>query len=131
MAKYVWVCLNMPEYARACLIYLNGVCFTHSFLHLFYKPFFTWTHSYLFKRLQETKGYNLNLVFSLAPGSISFAFCFRLTIFTRKIWICYCLLEPRGRVGCWRLWILTYPWSVLIFHSQNLQRNHVKVMPYL
>ena len=29
-----------------------------------------------------------NLVFSIAAGSISFVFCFRINIFIRKIYIC-------------------------------------------
>ena len=47
----------------------------------------------LFERLQETRGYNLkeheavfqHLIISIAAGSILFAFCFRLNIFTSKI----------------------------------------------
>ena len=88
MSEYAWICLNMPEW----LLVLH---FSISLL-VFAIP---WKRGYLFERLQETRetrGYSLkkqetvflkkqNLIFSLAAGSISFVFCFRLNIFTSKI----------------------------------------------
>ena len=62
----------MPGYVLICL---NGVCFTFPlWLHYI-------TGGYLFERVQETRGYNLNehdasflkrqiLIFSIAHGSI-------------------------------------------------------------
>ena len=57
MSGYVWICLNMLKYAWIYLNLLNGFCFT--FTHLFYNTLSTWTRSYLFERLQETRGYSL------------------------------------------------------------------------
>ena len=80
----------MPEYAEMTFV------LHFPFPHLFYNPFSTWTGGYLFKCLHGTRGYSLkdyedvflkrqNLIFSIAAGSISSAFCFRLNIFVCKI----------------------------------------------
>ena len=87
MPEYAWICLDLPEWL---LLYISP------FPHLFYNLFSTWALGYLFKRLQETRGYSLkdheavflkrrNLIFSIAAGSISFVFCFRLNISSSKI----------------------------------------------
>ena len=93
MSGYVWICLNIPQYAWICLNLPEWFLFYMSlFPHFFYNCFSTWTHRYLFEPLQEIRGYSLKEleatgrnIFSIAAGSISFFFCFRLNIFTRKI----------------------------------------------
>ena len=47
MSEYVWICLNLPEWL---LFYIPP------FHDLFYNPFSTGTHGYLFELLQEIKG---------------------------------------------------------------------------
>ena len=93
MFVYVWICLNKPQLPEWLLFYISP------FLYLFYNPFFTWTHGYLFERLQESKqtgGYSLKeqetcflketkFNFSIAAESVLFVFCFRLNTFTSKI----------------------------------------------
>ena len=75
---YVWICLNICEYAY---IYLNDSFNISLFPYLVYNLFSTWTRDYVFKILQETRGYNLkeheavflkrqNLIFSIAAGDI-------------------------------------------------------------
>ena len=92
MPYSVWICLNMPEYAGIC-VNMPGSTWMTLALHF---PISPWTLGYLFKRLQETRGYSRreheavflkkrNLIFSIAAGSISFVFCFRLNISSSKI----------------------------------------------
>ena len=102
MPDNVWICLgNMPEYVRICVNMPKyaWMAFGFTFLHFLIGFAIPWKRGYLFERLQETRetrGYSLkkqetpflkkqNLIFSLAAGSISFVFCFRLNIFTNKI----------------------------------------------
>ena len=54
MPDYIWIFLNLPEYAGICMN-MPKFAFCFTFPHLFYYPFST----YLFERLQETKGYSL------------------------------------------------------------------------
>ena len=88
MPEYPWLCLGMSEYAGMTFVLHFPICFTN--------PFSTWTRGYLFKCLYDTRGYSLkdyedvflkkqNLIFPIAAGNISSAFCFRLNIFTCKI----------------------------------------------
>ena len=97
MPDYAWVYLNMPEYAGICVNMPEWLVFYISqFPHFLNNPFFTRTRDYLFERLQKTRGNSLKeheavflnrqyLIFSMAAGSVSFVFCFRLNIFTSKI----------------------------------------------
>ena len=95
MPDNVWICLgNMPEYVRICVNIPKYAWMAFGFTFLHFPIGFTipWKRGYLFERLQETRettGYSLkehetvflkkqNLTFSLAAGSISFVFCFRL-----------------------------------------------------
>ena len=55
-----------------------------------------------------------NFVFSIAAGSISFVFCFRLNIFTGKISFC-CTFRGQGVGGGSGPLILIYPSSVFFF----------------
>ena len=103
ISEYAWICLiivNVPEYAGKCMNIPKSVWIA------FFSPFptspFVWqslstsTRGYLFERLQETRSYSRkehetvflkrqNLIFSIAPESISFVFYFRLNIFTSNI----------------------------------------------
>ena len=102
--EYVWICLIMPGYVWTCWN-MHWIClnlpewllfYISPFPHLFYNPFSTWTRGYLLEHLEETRGYSLkkheavflkkkNLIFSLAAGSNSFVFCFKLNSFASKI----------------------------------------------
>ena len=117
MSDDIWICLNMPEYAWVCLNLSEWLLFYISPFHdLFNNPFSIWTRGYLFECIQEARGYSLekheavclktqNLIFSIAAGSISFVFCFRINILTSKIQICCYLSGPRGRgVGDCESW---------------------------
>ena len=99
MPDYDWICLNMLEIAGICVNMPKSAWMAFvlhfSIPHLFYNLFSSGISGYLFERLKETKGYKLkeneavflkrqNLTFYIAAGSISFVFCFRLSIFTRK-----------------------------------------------
>ena len=91
-SKYAWI---IPEYALICLIvswyvwiFLNMPQYPWIRLNLLY-VFSNWTHGYLFERLQETRGYSLEVIvcfleetkFDFFYSSISFVFfCFRLNI---------------------------------------------------
>ena len=99
-----WICLNMPDYVSICLNISE------------YAELRVNEHGAIFLKRQK-------LIFSVADGSISFVFCFRLNIFTSKIWICCYLSGLTGRKWCWGSWILIYPSSVLFFLSQNWYRN--------
>ena len=120
MPDYSWKYLNILEYDGKCMNVPKSVwmAFLLHFAHFticFAIPFSTWTRGYLFEPIQETRDDSLkedkavflkrkNLIFSIATGSISFDFCFRLNIFSSKFWICCYLSGPRsGRfwvVGC-------------------------------
>ena len=80
LSEYVWIYLNIPEYAWRCLngnlTYFNGV-------------FSLREHKTVFLKRQTS-------IFSVVAGSIAFVFCFRLKAFTCKISIFCCLLGPRG-----------------------------------
>ena len=87
MREYAWICLDLSEWL---LFYISP------FPHLFHNLLSTWTLSYLFEYLQQTRGYSLKehkaaflkrekLIFSIAAVSISFAFRFSLNIFLSKI----------------------------------------------
>ena len=103
ISGYVSICLNMPEYAWIWLNLSEWLLFYISpFPRLFYNPFSTSTHGYLFEHLQRTIFCETvflkmqNFVFSVAGGSIS------------ESW--YTLL-------------------VFCFFIQNLSRNHLKSYP--
>ena len=140
MSEYSRICWNMSEYAS---IYVNmpksawmafvlhfpcGYIILHvvTYLKVYMRlTVIVWRTRGCF--LEETK-FNF---FCSSWRYYSFVFGFRLNIFTSKIWI-YCYLSrTRGGEGGWVPWILKYPSSVLFFLSQNLWRNHVKVIPYL
>ena len=89
ISEHAWICLNIPKYAWMCL---NVPEWLLLFPHC--NPLSTWTGGYLFQYLSECKSYSLkdyqavfvkrqNLLFSVIAGSIWFAFCFKLNIFTR------------------------------------------------
>ena len=92
---YVWICLNMRE--RICVNMPKSpwMAFVlHFAIFPFVLQFFFYLNTW---RLQETRGYSLkeheavflkrqNLYFfSIATGSISFVFHFKLNIFTSKV----------------------------------------------
>ena len=100
MLDYLLICLNVPEYAGKCMNIPKSVWI--AFVSPFPTSPFVWqslstsTRGYLFERLQETRSYSRkeheavflkrqNLIFSIAPESISFVFYFRLNIFTSNI----------------------------------------------
>ena len=123
-SDYVWICLNMPEYTGRCVKMPKSAWMT--FVLYFPCGYITLhTRSYVLKEHEVVFLKRQYVIFSMAAGSILFAFCFRPNIFTSKIWICCYLLS--GEWG-WP-WILICPSSVLFFLSQNLQRNHVKFIP--
>ena len=105
--EYAWI---IPEFVLICLIMSRYVWIYLNMLN------YANEHGAIFLKRQK-------LIFSVADGSISFVFCFRLNIFTSKIWICCYLSGLTGRKWCWGSWILIYPSSVLFFLSQNWYRN--------
>ena len=113
------------------VLYLHDIPCGYITLHVF-------TYLKVYVRLEVIVWRNIRLfswrgkiwLFYIAVG-YSFVFCFRLNVFTSKIWICCYLSRTRRGERGWVPWILKYPSSVLFFLSQNLWRNHVKVIPYL
>ena len=91
MPDYVWICLNEPEYAWICLNLPEWFLFYISpFPYLFYNSFSTWTHGYLFERLQETRRNTrlfswIDKIWFFLKQLEPFVFCFRLNIFISKI----------------------------------------------
>ena len=93
MPDYVWISLEMPEYAGTCVNMPKSAWMTfvlHSPIYPFcFSTLFYLNTCYLFERLQETTGYSLkeheavfwkrqHLIFCIAAGSITFIFCIRL-----------------------------------------------------
>ena len=133
ISDYVWISLNIPEYTWIGVNLPEWLSFT--FLHFpigFPIPCLL-EHVITCLNTKETRGYSLkecetvflkreNSIFYIATGSIWFAFCFTPNIFTSKIQIWCYLLGPSGGVG-----IRGYESKL----SQNLYRNHVRLMPCL
>ena len=115
MPEYDWLCLNMSEYAWICL---NGFCFTFPHFPICFTISFLLEHvvtSNVYRRLEVVVWKNTRL-FSWRDKiqfffcSSSFAFCFRLNIFTSKIWICCYFFWPREWVGGRKSW-----YTLLVF----------------
>ena len=120
MPEYTWMafCFTFPRFP---------ICFAIPF------PLEHVVTSNVYRRLEVVVWKNTRL-FSWRDKiqfffcSSSFAFCFRLNIFTSKIWICCYFLWPQEWVGGRKSWYTLLVFCFLL--SQNLWRNHVKVIPY-
>ena len=92
---YAWICLNksdyllMPEYA---LIYLNCLSGFALYVPIVIMCLLEWMVTYFSKvySLKEHEAFffnkRQNWIFSRVAASIWFVFCFRLNIFSSKIW---------------------------------------------
>ena len=101
-SKYIWKCLNNSWISLNVRRYVNG---TISAWMAFVLHF-----SIVIPCLKEPKTVFLkrrNFSFSIVPGSIWFAFCFRLNIFTQKI----SNLLSLGTED-WGPWILIFPINI-------------------
>ena len=85
-----WMCLNMPKYALMCpnppewLLYYFPIvipCLLERVLTYF--NIYTLTRSCSQRDYEAIFLKRQNMIFSIVAGSIWFAFCFRLNIFTR------------------------------------------------
>ena len=114
--EYVWLFLNMSEYAWICRImpgcdwiYLNGFSLTFSQCN----HWSTWKQGQcLHKTRRNMKEHEAvflnrkNVIFSIMAGSIWFVFCKRPNILTSKIWNLFLFFwseEAEARES-WRIW---------------------------
>ena len=132
MPVYAWLCLDMSEYAliywnkgecakicqnRFCFTFLHfRICFTFSLLleHVVtYLNVYRKLEVIVWRKMRLISWRNSFKVFSIATGSISFAFCFRPHIFLVRFKFAV-TFQGRGR---WGPWILIYCTDAMLINK--------------
>ena len=133
MTKYVWICLNMLEYAGIYL--LDDFCVTFPLCN----PLSTWMRGYLSQNLHETISCSLkehevvfltrqNLIFYLVAGSINLIFVLDLIFLQIKSQIC-CYLWVSRRPGALNRDIPKIKRWTTIKHWNQINRCDSQTLP--